>query len=139
MPRGKKTAEKLSAVPRFISAEAEIKYGNLSGKGLYLEKGFDVKFCPSLGLPDYIADVLSQRGWEVFGLHPNDPYLAVVFEFYSNFLDPKQETVIVRSKKVKITAAAINEFYGLQSFDDEYIPFAENITDEKFDQVLYVI
>ena len=72
-------------------------------------------------------------------MRPNDPYLAVVFEFYSNFLDPKQETVVVRSKEVEITAAAINEFYGLQSFDDEYIPFVENITDEKFDQVLYVI
>ena len=139
MLRGKKATAKLSAVPRLVSEEAETKYGNLSGKRVYLEKGFDVKFCPTLGLPDYIADVLSQRGWEMFGMHPNGPYLAVVFEFYSNFLDQEQETVVLRSKEVEITAAAINEFYGLQNFDDEYIPFAENITDEQFDQVLHVI
>ena len=93
MPKAKKTTVKLSTVPRFVSEDAETKYGNLSGKGLYLEKGFDVKFYPTLGLPNYIADVLSQPGWETFGMHPNDPYLVVVFEFCSNFLDSEQKTV----------------------------------------------
>ena len=72
-------------------------------------------------------------------MHPNDPYLVVVFEFYSNFLDPEQKIIVVSSKEVEITAAAINKFYGLQNFDDEYISFTENITDEQFDQVLRVI
>ena len=76
-----------------------------------------------MGLPNYIADVLLQRGQEQIETHPDDPQLAVVLEFYVNFLDKKQDIVIVHSKEVNITAGDINDFYGLQDFNDEYIPF----------------
>ena len=96
----KKCAVKLSQIQRFSTDEAEEKFEMVKKKALYLEKGFLVKDSPSMGLPQFVAEVINQRGWRLFCTHPKDPCVPIVREFYSNLSSPNQTSVTVRGEDI---------------------------------------
>ena len=141
MPKVKKITTKLSIVPSFVSDEAKTKYENLSGKGLFLEKGFDVKLdqrwrC-SLTLRMHYCNAARNSLGSIQMIHT----WRWCSSLYANFLDKKQDIVVVRAKEVDITATASNDFYRLQDFNlQRWIHSLHlNNTNEQLDEVLRVI
>ncbi|KAJ4728536.1 DEAD-box ATP-dependent RNA helicase 56-like isoform X2 [Melia azedarach] len=137
MPKAKQKGRKLKDCPRFISDEAEEHFEeHLKNKKLFLEKGFHMQDSPSLGLPSYVSEIIVQRGWHKFVQNPDPPLVAVVKEFYANWLDPKEEVVMVRGTEVDCSVGAINQIYGLVDITDEYFKFTETVTEEQINEAL---
>ncbi|KAJ4708842.1 DEAD-box ATP-dependent RNA helicase 56-like isoform X2 [Melia azedarach] len=137
MPKAKQKGRKLKDYPRFISNEAEEHFEeHLKNKKLLLEKGFHMQDSPSLGLPSYVSEVIVQRGWHKFVQNPDPPLVAVVKEFYANWLNPEEEVVTMRGTEVDCSIGAINYIYGLVDIADEYSEFTETVTEEHINEAL---
>ncbi|KAJ4708821.1 Retrovirus-related Pol polyprotein from transposon 17.6 [Melia azedarach] len=91
---------------------------------------------PSLGLPSYVSKVIVQRDWHKFVQNPDPPLVAVMKEFYANWLDPEEEVVTVRGTEVDCSISAINQVYGLVDIADEYFEFIKTVTEEQINEAL---
>ncbi|KAJ4715184.1 DEAD-box ATP-dependent RNA helicase 56-like isoform X1 [Melia azedarach] len=136
MPKAKQKARKLKDCPRFISDKAEHFEEHLKNKKLLLEKGFHMQDSPSLGLPSYVSEVIVQQGWNKFVQNPDPPLVAVVKEFYANWLDPEKEVVTVKGTEVDCSVGAINHIYGLVDIADECSEFTKIVTKEQNNEAL---
>ncbi|KAJ4724778.1 Retrotransposon gag protein [Melia azedarach] len=75
-------------------------------------------------------------GWHKFVQNPDPPLVAVVKEFYANWLNPEEEVVTVRGTEVDCSVGAINHIYGLVDIADEYSEFTEIVTEERINEAL---
>ncbi|KAJ4715089.1 hypothetical protein OWV82_013481 [Melia azedarach] len=91
---------------------------------------------PPLRLPSYVSEVIVQRGWHKFVQNPDPLLVAVVKEFYTNWLDPEEEVGTVRGTQVDCSVGAINQVYGLADIANEYSEFMKTMTEEKINEAL---
>ncbi|KAJ4721065.1 Retrovirus-related Pol polyprotein from transposon opus [Melia azedarach] len=91
---------------------------------------------PSFGFPSYVLEVIVQRGWHKFVQNPDPPLVAVVKEFYANWLDPEEEMVRVKGTEVDCSIGAINQVYRLVDIIDEYSEFMKTMIEEQINETL---
>lgn len=134
-----KAKEKIPEINRFASPTAASKFNTLiQSRELLHERGFDFTNAANLGMPSFIASVIHAQGWKIFGKHHDTPLVAVavVKEFYANWLDPEDSTVYVRSVPVDCSPRAINAVYGLTDIADEYKCFLETLSEDAINTAL---
>ena len=95
-----------------------------------------MKNTKNLELPNEIYSVIAVHQWRKFSLHPQNPIVPLVREFYSNILAGAQTFSMVRGVKVFFSAPSINMHLGLDDLVDEYSPLLESISVEELTRVL---
>ena len=63
-----------------------------------LEKGFILQDNNTMGYLPFVHSVITMHIWRKFGAHPDDLYVPVVREFYSNLTEEYEDVVYVRGK-----------------------------------------
>ncbi|KAI9094543.1 hypothetical protein K1719_026663 [Acacia pycnantha] len=65
-------------------------------------------------------EIIRQRGWEKFCLHPAEVVTPLIFEFSANYFGGSPYFITVRGKNVQCSASAIRKVYDLEPTADEY-------------------
>ena len=73
-------------------------------------------------------DIVADRVWGKFTMHPESSITEVVYEFYANFYSAWDGAIYVRGKWVPIGRTIINEYYGLHDIErDDYQRYLKNV------------
>ena len=92
----------------FVSEEAHSLWKkHYAGKGFIGERGFSKLISP-------FKELIEQRGWGKFCKHYKTGYASIVWEFYSNLVGRKDNSVFVRGVWVPYGAETINAIYGME-------------------------
>ena len=122
---------------KILNAEAKRKFElEVKERTLHQEKGFVLKNVKYLGLPEEVFSAISVHHWKTFALHPQNPIVLLVREFYSNILTGVQTFSMVRGTKVSFFAASINLHFGLEELDDEFGLLLESLSVEELTKAL---
>ena len=83
-----------------------------------------------LGLPEEVFSAISVHQWKTFSLHPQNPIVPLVREFYLNILIGAQTFSMVQGTKVSFFATSINLHFGLEDLEDEFGPLLDSLSME---------
>ena len=72
---------------RFVNAEAKRRFElYIKDRNVHHEKGFIFKNDGNFGLLKEVAAVIKMHGWRSFAIHPINPVIPLVREFYAKII-----------------------------------------------------
>ena len=80
------------------------------------------------GLPSEVAVTIDAHPWSKFAVHPYNPIVPLVREFYTNILTVNQTFSMVQGIEVSFSASSINMHFGLPDVVNEYSTLLETIS-----------
>ena len=102
-------------------------------------KGSFLKSDKNLGFPSEVAATIRTHRWKNFAVHPSNPILPLVLEFYSNILTGNQTFSMVRGVKVSFSAPSINMQFDLEDCVDDFSDLVESLRGVDLDRILRIV